>query len=76
MTEQEQDALEQAAKPQRWGSKERMALVAEVLRQRRIVRLLCEQLAVFYTDSDTTPEYWLREAEKDVAREFSPEEQV
>lgn len=31
----EQEALEQAAKPQRWGSKERVALVAEVLRQKR-----------------------------------------
>ena len=72
MTEHEQEALEQAAKPQRWGSKERVALVAEVLRQTRMVSILCEQLAEFYTDSDTTPEYWLREAEKDVAREFSP----
>ena len=72
MTEQERNELEQAAKPQRWGSKERMALVAEVLRQKRIVRRLCEQLAEFYTDSDTTPEYWLREAEKDAAEEISP----
>ena len=76
MTEQEQNALEQAAKPQKWGSRERVALVAEILRQKRMVSILCEQLAEFYTDSDTTPEYWLREAEKDVAREFSPEEQV
>lgn len=76
MTEQERAELEQAAKPQKWGSHERVALVAEVLRQKRMVRLLCEQLAEFYTDSDTTPEYWLREAEKDVAMEFSPEEQV
>ena len=71
MTEQESAELEQAAKPQRWGSKERVALVAEVLRQRRIVRLLCDQLAEFYTDSDTTPDYWLREAEKDVKAEWS-----
>ena len=44
MTEQERTELEQATKPQRWGSKERMALVAEVLRQRRMVEWLCEQL--------------------------------
>ena len=71
MTEQEQDALEQAAKPQRWGSKERVALVAEVLRQRRIAKRLSEMLASL-ADKDcgeTTPEYWLREAEKDVEAE-------
>ena len=66
MTEQEE--LEQAAKPQRWGSKERVALVAEVLRQKRIARWLCGRLADFYIDSKkATPEYWLREAEQAVA---------
>ena len=45
MTEQERAELEQAAKPQRWGSKERVALVAEVLRQKRMVRWLAEYLA-------------------------------
>jgi len=41
MTEQERAELEQAAKHQRWGSKERVALVAEVLRQKRMVEWLC-----------------------------------
>lgn len=74
MTEQERAELEQAAKPQRWGSKERVALVAEILRQKRIAKRLSEMLASL-ADKDcgeTTPEYWFREAEKDVAREFSP----
>lgn len=73
MTELEQEALEQAAKPQRWGSKERVALVAEVLRQRRIAKRLSEMLAEL-ADKDcgeTAPEYWLREAEKDVKAEWS-----
>jgi hypothetical protein len=73
MTEQEQDALEQAAKPQRWGSKERVALVAEVLRWKRIARHLSE-LIVALTDGEygENPDYWLREAEKAVADEISP----
>lgn len=73
MTEQEQEALEQAAKPQRWGSRERMALVAEVLRWKRISRHLSEML-VELTDGayGGNPEYWLREAEKAVAEEISP----
>ena len=37
--------IEEAAKPHRWGSKERMALVAEVLRQKRMVEWLAEHLA-------------------------------
>ena len=74
MTEQEQEALEQAAKPQRWGSRERVALVAEVLRQKRMVWHLCEKLADFYgTPSEkATPEYWLQQAEQAVAEELSP----
>ena len=70
MTEQERAELEQAAKPQRWGSKERMALVAEVLRQKRIARWLAEYLAE--ADDETTPDYWLRKAEK-AAAENLPE---
>ena len=66
MTEQE--------KPHRWGSKERMALVAEILRQKRMVWHLCEKLADFYgTPSEkATPEYWLQQAEQAVAKEISP----
>ena len=73
MTEQERAELEQAAKPQRWGSKERMALVAEVLRWKRIARHLSE-LLVALTDGEygEEPDYWLREAEKAVANESPP----
>ena len=73
MTEQERAELEQAAKPQRWGSKERVALVAEVLRWKRIARHLSE-LLVALTDGayGEEPSYWLREAEKAVANEISP----
>lgn len=74
MTEQERAELEQAAKPQRWGSKERVTLVAEVLRQKRMVWHLCEKLADFYgTPSEkATPEYWLQQAEQAVAEELLP----
>ena len=74
MTEQERAVLEQAAKPQRWGSKERVALVAEVLRQKRMVWHLCEKLADFYgTPSEkATPKYWSQQAEQAVAEEISP----
>ena len=67
MTEQE--------KPKSWGSRERMTLVAEVLRQKRMVWYLCEKLADFYgTPSEkATPEYWLQQAEHAVAEELSPE---
>ena len=77
MTEQERAELEQAAKPQKWGSKERVALVAEVLRWKRIARHL-SKLLVELTDGEygEEPSYWLREAEKAVAREISPKEQV
>ena len=64
---------EQTENPQRWGSKERMALVAEVLRWKRIARHLSE-LLVALTDGEYggEPDYWLREAEKAIANEFSP----
>ena len=77
MTEHEQEALEQAAKPQRWGSRERVAMVAEVLRWKRIARHL-SKLLVALTDGEygENPDYWLREAEKAVAEEISPKEQV
>ena len=73
MTEQERTELEQAAKPQRWGSRERVALVAEVLRWKRISKHLSE-LLVELTDGayGEEPNYWLREAEKAVAEEISP----
>lgn len=73
MTEQERAELEQAAKPQRWGSKERMALVAEVLRWKRIA-LHLSKLLIALTDGEygEEPGYWLREAEKAVANEISP----
>jgi hypothetical protein len=50
-----------------------VALVAEVLRWKRIARHL-SKLLVALTDGEygENPDYWLREAEKDVAREFSP----
>ena len=70
MTEQERAELEQAAKPQRWGSRERMTLVAEVLRYKRMVRWFAEYLAE--ADDETTPEEWIREAEQAVAEELSP----
>lgn len=65
--------IEETAKPQRWGSRERMALVAEVLRWKRIARHLSE-LLVALTDGEygEEPGYWLREAEKAVANEISP----
>ena len=73
MTEQERAELEQAARPQRWGSKERMALVAEVLRWKRIARHL-SKLLIALTDGEygEEPDYWLREAEKAVAEELLP----
>ena len=40
MTEQERAEIEQAMKPQRWGSKERVTLVAEILRHRRMIEWL------------------------------------
>ena len=74
MTEQERAELEQAAKPQRWGSKERMALVAEVLRQKRMVRWFAEYLAESeeLDNDDFTADEWVRFAERQVANEISP----
>lgn len=74
MTEQEQDALEQAAKPQRWGSKERVALVAEVLRQKRMVRWFAEYLAEAeeLDNDDFTADEWVRFVERQIEQDFSP----
>lgn len=65
--------MQDEVKPKGWGSKERMALVAEVLRWKRIARHLSE-LLVALTDGEygENPDYWLREAEKAVADEISP----
>lgn len=65
--------MQEELTPQRWGSKERMALVAEMLRWKRIARHLSE-LLVALTDGEygEEPDYWLREAEKAVAKELSP----
>lgn len=70
MTEQEREAIEQAMKPQRWGSRERVTLVAEVLRYKRMVRWFAEYLAE--ADDETTPEEWIRQAEQAVAEDLSP----
>lgn len=70
MTEQEREAIEQAMKPQRWGSRERVTLVAEVLRHKRMVRWFAEYLAE--ADDETTPEDWVRQAEQAVAEDLSP----
>ncbi len=70
MTEQERAEIEQAMKPQRWGSRERVTLVAEVLRYRRMVRWLAEHLAE--ADDETAPEEWIRQAEQAVAEDLSP----
>ena len=69
--------MQEELTPQRWGSKERMALVAEVLRWKRIARHL-SKLLIALTDGEygEEPDYWLREAEKAVANEISPKEQV
>ena len=72
MTEQEQDALEQAAKPQRWGSKERVALVAEVLRQKRMVEWLAGELEFEVDVPRLDVAGWIRRAEQAVAEEISP----
>ena len=72
MTEQEQDALEQAAKPQKWGSRERVALVAEVLRQKRMVRWLAGELEFEVDVPRLDVAEWIRRAEQAVAEEISP----
>ena len=76
MTELEKEALEQAAKPQKWGSRERMALVAEILRLKRMVRWFAEYLAEAEADDEITPEHWIWQAEQAVKEEISPKEQV
>ena len=60
----------------KWGSKERMALVAEILRLKRMVRWFAEYLAEAEADDEITPEHWIWQAEQAVAEEISPEEQV
>ena len=88
MTEQERAEIEQAIKPQRWGSRERVTLVAEVLRYRRMVEWLCEQLRGINDDLTGPPycpsdecsrdcqpgcaECWKRAAEQAVAEYLSP----
>ena len=61
---------EQAEKPKGWGSRERMALVAEVLRQRRMVDWLCGCLE---NQSEKSAQTWKVLAEQAVAEEISPE---
>ena len=61
MTEQE--------KPKGWGSRERMALVAEVLRQRRMVEWLCGCLE---NRTDKSAQTWKVLAEHAAAEEISP----
>ena len=73
MTEQEQEAMEQAMKPQRWGSRERMALVAEVLRQKRMVEWLAGELEFEVDVPRLDAAGWIRRAEQAVAEELSPE---
>lgn len=86
MTEQECAELEQAAKPQRWGSKERVALVAEVLRQKRMVEFLvrhvsknmieCPPPDKFRSDEECEEigceACWMQWVEQTVAEEISP----
>ena len=64
--------MQDEVKPKGWGSKERVALVAEVLRQKRMVRWLAEYLADAEGDDEITPEHWIWQAEQAVAEEFSP----
>ena len=72
MTEQERAELEQAAKPQRWGSRERVALVAEILRQKRMVEWLAGELEFEVDVPRLNVAGWIRRAEQAVAEEFSP----
>ena len=85
MTEQERAELEQAAKPQRWGSRERVALVAEVLRQKRMVKFLVWLIQKnmlecppnkFWTEECSRGSgceaCWMRFVEQAVAEEISP----
>ena len=65
---------EQTEKPKGWGSKERMALVAEVLRQKRMVRWLATYLAEAeeLDNDDFTADEWVRFAERQIEQDFSP----
>ena len=85
MTEQERNALEQAMKPQKWGATERVALVAEVLRQRRMVDWLVRDIVENFGEcppdkkrGDVCKEgagcfaCWRCSAEQAVANEISP----
>ena len=60
---------------EKWGSKERMALVAEVLRQKRLGRWFAEYLAEAeeLDIDDFSADEWVRFAERRVAEELSPE---
>ena len=64
------EQMQEELTPQRWGSKERMALVAEVLRQRRMVDWLCGCLE---NRSEKGAETWKMLAEHAVKEEISPE---
>ena len=64
MTEQE--------KPQGWGSRERMALVAEILRQKRMVEWLAGELEFKVDVPRLDVAGWIRRAEQAVAEEISP----
>jgi hypothetical protein len=72
MTEQEREAIEQAMKPQRWGSRERVTLVAEVLRQKRMVQWLAGELEFEVDVPRLDVAGWIRRAEQAVAEEISP----
>ena len=73
MTELEKEALEQAAKPQKWGSRERMALVAEILRLKRMVEWLAGELEFEVDVPRLDVAGWIRRAEQAVKEEISPE---
>lgn len=81
--------MDEEVKPQKWGSKERMALVAEVLRQKRMVQWLVRYIIENFgkCPPDKRPmekcwekmgclACWKRFAEQAVAEEISPKERV
>lgn len=61
--------MHEELKPKGWGSRERVALVAEVLRQKRMVEWLCGCLE---NRTDKSAETWKALAEHVVAEEISP----
>ena len=63
---------EQIDKPKGWGSRERMALVAEVLRQKRMVEWLAGELEFEVDVPRLDVAGWIRRAEQAVAVEISP----